>query len=145
MKRLRRVANIDALIKEVQEIGYPYLLDTIRSVSNDRKIKDASLGYALESVEGSFDDDQIEELKDYFFDTPIMEFALNNSNNEIERLAKEIVFTEIKNTVEGSGKEEELKNRIVNNLKGSYTDEEIARLNNISIVSCILGVATAII
>ena len=64
MKRLRRVANIDALIKEVQEIGYPYLLDTIRSVSNDRKIKDASLGYVLESVEGSFDDDQIEELKD---------------------------------------------------------------------------------
>ena len=145
MKRLRRVANIDALIKEVQEIGYPYLLDTIRSVSNDRKIKDASLGYALESVEGSFDDDQIEELKDYFFDTPIMEIALNNSNNEVERLAKETVFTEIKNTVEGSGKEEELKNRIVNNLKGSYTDEEIARLNNISIVSCILGVATAII
>ena len=145
MSRLKKVANIDSLIKEVQNIGVSKLLDCIRSSSSDSVVKNEALEDAMQIAKtDNFDDDQIEELEDYFFSTPLVQIVINKPSNQIEEIARDTTYSAIMQTVGTSG-QEQIKNDTLNELKGDYTEEELQRLNNIEFISVILGVAINII
>lgn len=145
MSRLKKVANIDSLIKEVQNIGVSKLLDCIRSSSSDSVVKNEALEDAMQIAKtDNFDDDQIEELEDYFFSTPLVQIVINKPSNQIEEIARDTTYSAIMQTVGTSG-QEQIKNDTLNELKGDYTEEELQRLNNIEFISVILGVAITII
>ena len=145
MKRLRKVANMNELINEVQEIGVNELLDYIRSISSDLEVKDTALKYAKEDGEiQNFSDDEIEELEDYFFSLPLVELVIKKPTNKVEQIARTSTYNEINNMIDNNAKEQ-IKNNILNKLQGKYSKDELLRLNNSNIVNIILNVNTTII